>query len=142
MNAQDLTEHVKKTTTVEQTNPDTRLAANSDPYGRSIPVDGELINETTGEAETGDPAGLFNGEEAEQFRARWNQIQGKFVDEPRIAVRQADALTSEIIEKITLMFAEQKDLLENQWKQGNEVSTEEMRKTLQNYRSFFNILVT
>jgi DNA-binding transcriptional MerR regulator len=84
----------------------------------------------------------FNGEEAEQFRARWNQIQGKFVDEPRIAVRQADALTSEIIEKITLMFAEQKDLLENQWKQGNEVSTEEMRKTLQNYRSFFNILVT
>jgi hypothetical protein len=142
MNAQDLTEHVKKTTTVEQTNPDTRLAANSDPYGRSIPVDGELVNETTGEADTGDSAGLFNGEEAEQFRARWNQIQGKFVDEPRIAVRQADALTSEIIEKITLMFAEQKDLLENQWKQGNEVSTEEMRKTLQNYRSFFNILVT
>ncbi|MFO7586380.1 MAG: hypothetical protein R6W69_16760 [Anaerolineales bacterium] len=141
MNEKDFTEHVNTPIIVEQTDPDTRLAANSDPYGRSIPADGEIINETPDEPGTSDSAGLFNGEETEEFRTRWHQIQGKFVDEPRIAVEQADALVSEIVEKITGMFAEQQDLLEEQWKQGKEVSTEEMRKTLQNYRSFFNILV-
>jgi hypothetical protein len=142
MNEQDFTEQVNTPTIVELTNQGTRLAPDSDPYGRSIPVVGEIINEIPGESDTSDSAGLFSGEETEEFRTRWNQIQRKFVDEPRIAVEQADALTSEIVEKITKMFAEQKNLLENQWKQGSEVSTEEMRKTLQNYRSFFNILVT
>jgi hypothetical protein len=40
-------------------------------------------------------------EESEHFRTRWNEIQGKFVDEPRSAVQQADALVSEVIEQIT-----------------------------------------
>jgi hypothetical protein len=32
-------------------------------------------------------------------------------------------------------------LLEGQWNQGNDVSTEDLRKALQRYRSFFNRLV-
>jgi hypothetical protein len=141
MNEQDFTEPVNIPNIVEQTDQGTRLAENSDPYGRRIPVDENFTNPAHGESSTGTSASLFNGEETEEFRTRWHQIQGKFVDEPRIAVEQADALVSEIVEKITGMFAEQQDLLEEQWKQGKEVSTEEMRKTLQNYRSFFNILM-
>jgi hypothetical protein len=142
MNELNITENVNTPNIVEQTNPDTRLAENLDSYDRSIPAEENLISLAPGESGTSDSASLFNGEEAEQLRTRWQQIQGKFVDEPRVAVEQADALVSEIVEKITGMFAEQQDLLEDQWKQGKEVSTEEMRKTLQNYRSFFNILVT
>jgi len=85
--------------------------------------------------------GLLKLDESEQFRARWNEVQGKFVDEPRSAVQQADTLVSEVIEKITQMFANEHNLLEGQWNQGNEVSTEELRKALQHYRSFFNRLV-
>lgn len=133
MNEQNFAEHVYTPNIVEEANPNTSLVANSDLYGNTIPTAENLPVEHS--------AGLFNGDEIEQFRTRWNQIQGNFVDEPRTAVEQADALISEIVEKITRMFAEQKDGLENQWKQGNEVSTEEMRKTLQNYRSFFNSLV-
>jgi hypothetical protein len=89
----------------------------------------------------GSSAALLNREESEHFRTRWNEIQGKFVDEPRAAVQQADALVSEVIEQITQMFANEHKLLEGQWNQGNDVSTEDLRKALQRYRSFFNRLV-
>jgi hypothetical protein len=86
-------------------------------------------------------AALLNREESEHFRTRWNEIQGKFVDEPRAAVQQADTLVSEVIEQITQMFANEHSSLEGQWNQGNDVSTEDLRKALQRYRSFFNRLV-
>jgi len=87
------------------------------------------------------PASLLNREESEHFRTRWNEIQGKFVDDPRSAVEQADALVSEVIELITQMFANEHRSLEDQWNQGNDVSTEDLRIALQRYRSFFNSLV-
>jgi len=86
-------------------------------------------------------ASLLNREESELLRTRWNEIQSKFVDEPRSAVEQADALVSEVIQHITQMFANEHSSLESQWKQGNDVSTEDLRKALQHYRSFFNRLV-
>jgi len=89
----------------------------------------------------GSSAALLNREESEHFRTRWNEIQGKFVDEPRAAVQQADALVSEVIERITQLFANERSSLEGQWNQGNDVSTEDLRKALQSYRSFFNRLV-
>jgi hypothetical protein len=84
---------------------------------------------------------LLGQDESYHFRTRWNEVQGKFVDEPRSAVQQADALVSDVIEKITQMFANEHGLLEEQWKEGKDVSTEDLRKALQHYRSFFNRLV-
>jgi hypothetical protein len=86
-------------------------------------------------------ASLLNREEVELLRTRWNEIQGKFVDEPRAAVQLADGLVSDVIEKITQMFTNAHSSLESQWNQGNDVSTEDLRKALQHYRSFFNRLV-
>jgi len=106
------------------------------------PTDEVLMVQTVAhETPTSMDVGLLNLDDSEQFRTRWNEVQGQFVDEPRSAVQQADALVSEVIEKITRMFASEHSLLEGQWKQGNEVSTEELRKALQHYRSFFNRLV-
>ncbi len=86
-------------------------------------------------------AALLSREESEHFRTRWNEIQGKFVDEPRSAVQQAAGLVSEVIAQITQMFATEQSSLDGQWNQGNDVSTEDLRKALQRYRSFFNRLV-
>jgi hypothetical protein len=86
-------------------------------------------------------APLFNRDEAAQFRSRWNVIQGKFIDEPCAAVQQADALVTEVIEQISKMFASELSSLEGQWNRGDEVSTEELRQTIQRYRSFFNRLI-
>ncbi len=57
------------------------------------------------------------------------------------ALQEADALVSEVVEKITQMFSGERSSLESQWKQGNDVSTENLRKALQHYCSFFNRLV-
>lgn len=86
-------------------------------------------------------AALLTHEESEPLRQRWNDIQGKFVDDPRTAVQQADGLVSEAVDLITKMFADNHTTLESQWKQGNDVSTEDLRKALQHYRAFFNRLV-
>ena len=137
---------------VERTDKDTNSpVVNSDPFADKVPVDVTLIHEApmgetiTHEVPVGTSAGslaaLLNREESEHFRTRWNGIQGKFVDEPRSAVQQADALVSEVIEKITQMFASEHSSLEGQWKEGKDVSTEDLRKALQHYRSFFNRLV-
>jgi hypothetical protein len=84
----------------------------------------------------GSSVALLNREESDHFRTRWNEIQGMFVDEPRSAVQQADALVSEVVEHITQMFATEHSSLEGQWKQGNDVSTEDLRKALQRYLSW------
>ena len=115
------------------------------------PVDETIVHETPmGETIThetpigtnaGSPASLLNREESEQFRTRWNEIQGKFVDEPRSAVEQADELVTEVIELITEMFNNEHRSLEAQWNKGNDVSTEDLRIALQRYRAFFNSLV-
>ena len=137
---------------VERTDKDTNSPiGNSDPIADKAPVDAALIHETPmGETITQEApidtnaessAPLLNREESEHFRTRWNEIQGKFVDEPRSAVQQADALVSEVIEQITQTFTNEHRSLEGQWNQGNDVSTEDLRKALQHYRSFFNRLV-
>jgi hypothetical protein len=103
------------------------------------PIDGTIVHEDPTNA--GSLAPLLNLEDSEHLRTRWNEIQGKFVDEPRVAVQQADALVSEVVEKITRVFASEHSSLEGQWNQGADVSTEDLRKALQHYRSFFNRLV-
>jgi hypothetical protein len=106
-----------------------------------LPLDEMVIHKAPSDTNVGSLAALLDREVSEHFRTRWNEIQGRFVDEPRSAVQQADALVSEVVEKITQMFANEHGSLEGQWKQGNDVSTEDLRKALQHYRSFFNRLV-
>jgi hypothetical protein len=87
----------------------------------------------------GSSATQLSHEESEHFRARWNEVQGKFVDEPCEAVQQADALVSEVIAQITEKFAKERSSLESQWNQGS--ATEDLRKAFQRYHAFFNRLV-
>ena len=105
------------------------------------PMGETITHETPIVTNAGASASLLNREESEQFRSRWNEIQGKFVDEPRSAVEQADELVTEVIKLITEMFNNEHRSLEAQWNKGNDVSTEDLRIALQRYRSFFNSLV-
>ena len=143
MNTQNFVEHSDTSEIDESTDQETNSpAANSDHFDSKAPVGETITHEaTTSTNAESSAAALLDREESEHLRARWNEIQGKFVDEPRSAVQQADTLVSEVIEKITQMFANEHSSLEGQWNQGNDVSTEDLRKALQRYRSFFNRLV-
>ncbi len=125
---------------VSETIADESLVSNSVPY--QAPMGEAITPEVPASTNAGPTATtLLNRDVAEHLRTRWSEIQGKFVDEPRAAVQQADTLVTEVIEQITHMFASEHSELEGQWKQGNDVSTEDLRKALQRYRSFFNRLV-
>jgi hypothetical protein len=84
---------------------------------------------------------LFGNDELAGFRGRWDEIQAGFVDEPRQAVEQADALVSDLVERLTASFSEARSGLESQWSQGEEASTEDLRVALTRYRAFFNRLL-
>ena len=86
-------------------------------------------------------AQLLEGDEMQSMRARWKDIQAEFVDEPRTAVQDADALVAELMQRLAQMFASERDQLESRWAGGDEVSTEDLRDGLRRYRSFFERLL-
>jgi hypothetical protein len=87
-------------------------------------------------------APLFHTEELGGFRTRWEAIQTGFVDEPRSAVEQADSLVSEMMKRLSEVFADERKTLEAQWGRGDNVSTEDLRIALKRYRSFFERLLS
>jgi hypothetical protein len=87
-------------------------------------------------------AALFEPNALNQFNARWANVQTSFVDEPRRAVQEADALVSDVIKRIADTFGNERAALERQWDRGDSVSTEDLRLALQRYRSFFSRLLT
>ena len=85
---------------------------------------------------------LFPDEELLGYRTRWEAIQTGFVDQPRAAVEQADALVSQVVTRLTEVFTRERSTLEGQWTKGDDVSTEDLRIALTRYRSFFQRLLS
>jgi hypothetical protein len=84
---------------------------------------------------------LFSDSDRDQLRHRWETVQQQFVDEPKAAVQDADALVAETIQSVAQTFSSARSELEDRWSRGDDVSTEDLRVTLQQYRSFFNRLL-
>ena len=85
---------------------------------------------------------LFPSGEANDLRGRWDSIQVGFVDEPRKAVADADALVSETMSRLSEIFARERQRLEQQWDRSEDTSTEDFRLALRRYRSFFSRLLS
>jgi len=64
------------------------------------------------------------------------------VDDPRVSVKDADELVADVIRNLTDTFEDKQISLEDQWKSGGNVSTEDLRIALQRYRSFLNRLLS
>jgi hypothetical protein len=80
-------------------------------------------------------------DDSEDFQSRWEEIQVRFVDEPRGAVEDADALVATVMQRLAEGFAQERERLEAQWGRGEDISTEDLRVALQRYRSFFRRLL-
>jgi hypothetical protein len=86
-------------------------------------------------------APLFAAEEGDRLRGEWEAVQAAFVDDPRAAVQRAGALVSEVVQNLTESFTTAQSRLEQQWSQGEDVSTEDLRQAFHRYRSFFERLL-
>ena len=86
-------------------------------------------------------AQLLEDHELQDMLVQWKDIQAEFVDEPRHAVQDADALVAELMQRLAQMFASEREQLESRWAGGGDVDTEALRHGLRRYRSFFERLL-
>ncbi|TDU03044.1 hypothetical protein EDD99_1457 [Streptomyces sp. 846.5] len=99
------------------------------------------------------PAGtvgrLFPEGAGEKLRDRWQHIQIDFVDDPRHAVEEADALVDQVATQLTESITANHRTLRDSWDKKGAGSaaddsgfpTEQLRLTLQQYRSMLNRLL-
>jgi hypothetical protein len=95
----------------------------------------------TTDRDSGSSEPLLPADLTATFQDRWEEIQTRFVDEPRGAVEDADGLVANLMQRLAESFAQERERLEAQWGRGEDISTEELRVALQRYRSFFQRLL-
>jgi len=89
-----------------------------------------------------DRTAMFEKEETDDFRSRWQRIQIDFIDDPRKSVQLADELVAGTMKRLAQIFAQERERLEQEWDRGDDVSTEDLRLAFQRYRSFFDRLLS
>src|SRR3954452_16710713 len=85
-----------------ETRADDRQARGDDARATAAGEDGSLLPE---------------GEESDLQR-RWEEIQTRFVDDPRRAVQDADELVAGVMQRLAQGFAQAREGLEGQWSRG------------------------
>jgi hypothetical protein len=119
---------------VHEDDPLVERAGEDDPLVERVGDDGPLVEEVH------EPAGLGSAGDQERFVARWQEIQAGFVDEPRRAVQDADALVVDMMDQLARMLASEREQLESAGETG-KVSTEDLRQGLRRYRTLFERLL-
>jgi len=88
------------------------------------------------------PESFLPSRQMEELRGRWTNIQSSFVDEPRKAVEEADNLLTTTIKQLEEVFSAERANIQKRWTRGEEVTTEDFRLAFQNYRAFFDRLLS
>jgi hypothetical protein len=129
---------------VHEDDPLVERAGQGDPLVEPVHEDDPLVERVSDGGplveEVREPAGLGSAGDRERFVARWQEIQAGFVDEPRRAVQDADALVVDMMDRLARMLASEREQLESAGATG-KVSTEDLRQGLQRYRSLFERLL-
>ncbi len=91
---------------------------------------------------TGSNDRLLAADISATFQRHWEDVQTQFVDDPRGAVEDADRLVANVMQQLAEGFAQERERLEAQWGRGEDISTEDLRVSMQRYRSFFQRLLS
>ena len=77
----------------------------------------------------------------EDVRDRWSEAQGGFIDDPQQAVRDADALATEVADAVVAEIENRRSELRSAWSDGAGSDTEALRIALRDYRTFVKRLI-
>jgi hypothetical protein len=110
------------------------------PAGHTVDVGAGTTPAAAGH-EDGAREPLVPTDRAQSYGSRWDTVKGTFVDEPREAVAQADALVGELLDELQNGFREQRRRIEHGL-DADQTSTEDLRVALRRYRSFFDRLLS
>ncbi len=126
-------------------------------HAAAVPAETEMRpGESTGAL--GDFSDLSYGNlipDAEQFTAQWQQIQFRFVDDPRGSVTEAADVIAQVTAKMETAIQErqraiaerqqaiqeQQRSLRGRWGEGTNADTEALRETLRLYKTFLDQLI-
>ncbi len=85
--------------------------------------------------------------DATEFKARWQQVQFRFVDDPAGSVTEAADVIAQITAKLEAAIQERQRAisdrqrtLRDRWSEGKSTDTESLRETLLMYRAFLDQL--
>lgn len=131
-------------TRAQQTRQDESTGGARDPVAES--TRGEAARQDEARSDTAHDDSVEGGsliahDRSVDYRSRWEVVKGDFIDEPRKAVTDADALVGEILDHLSETFREQRQTLEQQWA-DDESTTEDLRIALRRYRTFFDRLLS
>ena len=108
------------------------LATGDDADQRDELLPGEMVA-----APVGEPLGA---DQSSGLRDRWQELQLRFVDDPRGVVTEAQSLVAEAVESLTTSLTDQQHDLDGLASGGNG-DTEQLRVALQRYRDFFDRVI-
>ena len=96
----------------------------------------ELLPGETGAAPVGD---LWAADSADDLHSRWQELQLRFVDDPRGVVIEARSLVAEAVQSLTAALSNRQRDLDGLASSNGD--TEQLRTALQRYRDFFDQVV-
>jgi hypothetical protein len=88
----------------------------------------------------GDPANGSLLPDSAEFRTRWQQVQSRFVDDPRGSVTEAADVLAHVTAELEAAIAERQRALRDRWTEGQSADTESLRETLLMYRALLHQL--
>jgi hypothetical protein len=120
------------------------MPANTSAQGAGVPANPDAREDMEARENRDNEANrpLFPSHQCTTLEKEWQAIQANFVDSPRDSVKQADALVTKTIDILSSSFGEMRGSMERTWEKDGDVSTEELRLAMQNYRSFFHRLLS
>jgi len=159
---------------VDATMPDVPVTGASNGAGVTGAPDGAAVTEAPGAAgrhaaaadlRPGEATGTLDNlgdlaygkliPDAADFTAQWQQIQFKFVDDPRASVTEAADVVAQVTAKLEAAIQERQRAIEEQqraiqeqqrslrgrWGEGAQADTETLRETLRMYKAFLDQLI-
>lgn len=85
---------------------------------------------------------LIDPDEADRFHGRWRDVKAGFVDDPSDALRQASALSEEVVLELTSALRRVRQSMDDAWQEGETSDTERMRVALRGYGSLLERILT
>jgi hypothetical protein len=85
---------------------------------------------------------LVGTDERAELRERWDVIQTSFIDDPRAATSEADALLRDTMERLIARWEQELSDVRHNWDTDEDRSTEDLRVTMRRYRDTLERLLS
>ncbi|HSK91347.1 MAG TPA: hypothetical protein VK875_08545 [Euzebyales bacterium] len=86
------------------------------------------------------PQGLLAADDLTGLRERWMRLEEWFVDDPTAAVRGADELIDDVVDRIRAALTDHRSSVRAHWDASDDATTEQLRRALHAYEQLFRDL--